>query len=91
MDLLIMSRETYTAYNTSRVVYSMVIEGLRYGSKPLLEMKIHDIALLTDLSRPDPLNPAYPPPTGDPENGMVYDKAFRRGLGLAACIRRVGL
>ncbi|NHJ14009.1 MAG: hypothetical protein EAX95_10060 [Candidatus Thorarchaeota archaeon] len=51
----------------------MVLEGLRYGSNPLLEMRIHDLALLTDLSRPDPNHPDDPPPGGDPENGMEFD------------------
>ncbi|NHJ14003.1 MAG: hypothetical protein EAX95_10030 [Candidatus Thorarchaeota archaeon] len=51
----------------------MVIEGLRYGSNPLLEMRIHDLALLTDLSRHDPNHPDDPPPGGEPENDMKYD------------------
>ncbi|NHJ14016.1 MAG: hypothetical protein EAX95_10095 [Candidatus Thorarchaeota archaeon] len=60
----------------SRVIKSMVIEGLRYGSNPLLEMRIHDLALLTDLSRHDPNHPDDPPPSGDPEEGMACDGTY---------------
>ncbi|NHJ12429.1 MAG: hypothetical protein EAX95_02080 [Candidatus Thorarchaeota archaeon] len=63
----------HAVYNATRVVQSMVIEGLRYSNKPLLEMRIHDILLETDLTRHDPNNPTYPPPSGDPEQGMEFD------------------
>ncbi|NHJ15137.1 MAG: hypothetical protein EAX95_15750, partial [Candidatus Thorarchaeota archaeon] len=43
--------------NASRVVSSLVIEGLRYGSNSLLEMRVHDINLEADLSRHDPNHP----------------------------------
>ncbi|NHJ12426.1 MAG: hypothetical protein EAX95_02065 [Candidatus Thorarchaeota archaeon] len=36
-------------------------------------MRIHDLLLETDLTRHDPNNPTYPPPSGDPENGTVFD------------------
>ncbi|NHJ12424.1 MAG: hypothetical protein EAX95_02055 [Candidatus Thorarchaeota archaeon] len=36
-------------------------------------MRLHDLNLETDLTRHDPNNPTYPPPSGDPENGMEYD------------------
>ncbi|NHJ15117.1 MAG: hypothetical protein EAX95_15650 [Candidatus Thorarchaeota archaeon] len=41
----------HAATNASRVVFSRVIEGLRYGSNPLLEMRIQDINIVADLSR----------------------------------------
>ncbi|NHJ15129.1 MAG: hypothetical protein EAX95_15710 [Candidatus Thorarchaeota archaeon] len=69
----------HAVHNASRVVSSLVIEGLRYGNNPLLEMRIHNIILSADLSRHDPNNPgeeqmydgtklaaaAPPPPSGD--------------------------
>ncbi|MFW9845734.1 MAG: hypothetical protein ACFFD6_03215 [Candidatus Thorarchaeota archaeon] len=52
--------------NASRVTKSVVIEGLRYGSSPLIDMRIHDINVEADLSRSNPNNP-------DPEEPVNFD------------------
>jgi hypothetical protein len=41
----------HSVYNASRVIKSVLIQGLRYGSSPLLSMRIHDIAVVADPNR----------------------------------------
>ncbi|NHJ15236.1 MAG: hypothetical protein EAX95_16260 [Candidatus Thorarchaeota archaeon] len=53
-----------------------MIEGLRYGSNPLLEMRIHDINLEVDLSRHDPNHPGEKQDfdgTGYPDSKQISD------------------
>ncbi|MFX0054126.1 MAG: hypothetical protein ACFFAX_01650 [Promethearchaeota archaeon] len=50
--------------NAARVVKSLVIEGQRYASNTLVDMRIHDINVVADLSQhaPDDPNPEEPIP-----------------------------
>jgi hypothetical protein len=56
----------HAVYNASRVVESLIIEGQRYGSSPLVDMRIHDINVVADLNRHDPNDP-------NPEEPAEYD------------------
>ena len=52
--------------NASRVVKSIVIEGQRYGINSLVDMRIHDINVVADLSRHNPGNP-------NPDGPLEFD------------------
>ncbi len=59
--------------NASRVIQYVGILGYRHSSYGLVDMRIHDINVVCDLSRRNPDYPDDPPPSEDPEEGLEFD------------------
>ncbi len=59
--------------NASRVIQYVGILGYRHSSYGLVDMRIHDINVVCDLSRPNPSYPDDPPPSEDPEETNDLD------------------